>query len=244
MEPAEKKYLQKFLLALGILCLICAIILFLIWDDATLTRALFQLKKALAEGSELRESILAYGVLSPVIYVVLQILQVILAPVPGEATGLLGGYLFGVWPSFIYSTIALTIGSGIAFSIGHLFSNYLRRKYEKTKLYQRFNHLIFKGDFVIPFVLFLFPGFPKDSLSYLLGLSFMPFKVFLFIAGVARMPGTLMLSLQGAKVYEAEYIELLILVCVSLAISFPCYIYRKKILELLNAYNNLNSGHS
>jgi uncharacterized membrane protein YdjX (TVP38/TMEM64 family) len=95
-----------------------------------------------------------------------------------------------------------------------------------------------RGDFVIPFLLFLLPGFPKDSLSYLLGLSLMPFKVFLFIAAVARMPGTLMLSLQGAKVYQAQYVELMFLLLASLAVSLPCYRYRKKLLALLTRYNN------
>jgi len=68
----------------------------------------------------------------------------------------------------------------------------------------------------------------------------MPFKVFLFIAGVARMPGTLMLSFQGAKVYEEAYVELLLLIIVSLAISVPCYLYRKKILAVLSQYNKVD----
>ena len=240
MEQAAKKLLWQILIALGLLGALCGILLAIIWDDIFLTQGLLNLQNALENGDRLRESILAYGPLAPIIFIVIQILQVVFAPIPGEATGALGGYLFGAGPGFIYSSIALTIGSGIAFAIGQLFSSAIKRRYKETKVYQRFNHLVYKGGFVIPFVLFLLPGFPKDSLSYLLGLSFMPFKVFLFIAGVARMPGTLMLSFQGAKVYEEAYVELLILLIVSLAISVPCYLYRKKILAALSQYNKVN----
>jgi hypothetical protein len=58
------------------------------------------------------------------------------------------------------------------------------------------------------------------------------------------MPGTLMLSFQGAKVYEEAYVELLLLLLVSLAISLPCYLYRKKILAVLSQYNKVNQKPS
>jgi uncharacterized membrane protein YdjX (TVP38/TMEM64 family) len=240
MEPAVKKLLWRVLIVLGLLGIVCGVLLAIIWDDAILTQGLLHMHTALENGERFRAAILAYGPLAPLLFIVLQMLQVIFAPIPGEATGVLGGYLFGAWPGFIYSSLALTIGSGIAFAIGQLFSNFIKERYKQTKVYRRFNHLVYKGDFVIPFVLFLLPGFPKDSLSYLLGLSFMPFKVFLFIAGVARMPGTLMLSFEGAKVYEAAYVELLFLLLVSLAVSLPCYLFRKKILAALIRYNKLN----
>jgi len=240
MEPAAKKLLVRVLIVFALLGILCGILLAIIWDDAILTQGLLHLQKALKNGKQFRESILAYGPLAPILFIVLQLLQVVFAPIPGEATGVLGGYLFGAWPGFIYSSLALTMGSAVAFAIGQLLSSTLKQRYKQTKVYQRFNHLVSKGDFVIPFVLFLLPGFPKDSLSYLLGFSFMPFKVFLFIAAVARMPGTLMLSLEGAKVYEAAYVELLVLVLVSLAVSVPCYLFRKKILAALGRYNKLN----
>ncbi len=35
------------------------------------------------------------GPYGPIVFIMLQAMQVILAPIPGEATGILGGYLFG-----------------------------------------------------------------------------------------------------------------------------------------------------
>ncbi|MBE9520875.1 MAG: TVP38/TMEM64 family protein [Proteobacteria bacterium] len=213
-------------------------ILLIFWEETLLSQSLFHLQDMMQNGSRLRESFLSFGDFAPLIFMVLQILQVLFAPVPGEATGILGGYLFGAWTSFFYSSIALAAGSALAFGIGHLFADAFRDRLKKTKVYRKFNHLVFKGDFVIPFILFLFPGFPKDTLSYLLGLSFMPFKVFIFIAAIARMPGTLVLSFEGAQVYEGNYFELLLLLIFSAIVTLPCYLYRKQILEKLTHYSS------
>jgi uncharacterized membrane protein YdjX (TVP38/TMEM64 family) len=214
------------------------VVLHFIWGESLLTQTLFHLKDLMANGSRVRETILSFGPLAPIMFMILQILQVLFAPVPGEATGILGGYLFGAWPSFIYSSIALALGSAFAFIIGHLFADAFRSRFSRTKVYRKFNHLVFKGDFVIPFILFLFPGFPKDSLSYILGLSTMPFKVFIFIATIARMPGTLVLSFEGAQVYARNYLELLLLLVFSGIVALPCYLYRRQILEKLTHYSS------
>ncbi len=221
-----------------LLLVFSGLILHMFWGESLMTQALFHLEDVMTNSIRIRETILSFGILAPLIFMVLQVLQVLFAPVPGEATGILGGYLFGAWSSFIYSSIALAIGSALAFGIGHFFADAFRDRFSGTKIYRRFNHLVFKGDFVIPFVLFLFPGFPKDSLSYLLGLSTMPFKVFIFIAAIARMPGTLVLSFEGAQVYERNYLELLLLLLFSAIVALPCYFYRRQILEKLTHYNS------
>jgi uncharacterized membrane protein YdjX (TVP38/TMEM64 family) len=235
-QKARILFWGSFLLLVG-----TGLIIHFFWGESLLNQILFHLKDVMKDSSRVRETILSFGFLAPFAFMVLQVLQVLFAPVPGEATGILGGYLFGAWPSFIYSSIALAVGSALAFAIGHFFADAFRDRFSQTKIYRRFNHLVFKGDFIIPFVLFLFPGFPKDSVSYLLGLSSMPFKVFIFIATVARMPGTLVLSFEGAQVYERNYFELLLLLLFSAIVALPCYFYRKQILNKLTHYSSAKS---
>ncbi|HIJ78486.1 MAG: TVP38/TMEM64 family protein [Desulfobulbaceae bacterium] len=217
-------YLILLLAALG------GIIIYAMQENGLLYQAIFHLKNGMDKGEQLRAAILAQGMLAPFLLIGLQVLQVIIAPIPGEASGALGGYLFGAWPSFFYSTIGLTIGSWLAFAIGRLLSDLVRSRLEKSKIYLKFNHLVEKGDFIIPFILFLLPGFPKDSLSYMLGMSHMPLPVFLFVAAVGRMPGTLMLSFQGAEIYQGNYLRLALLLFLSALIAIPCAIYRKQIM--------------
>ena len=58
------------------------------------------------------------GDYAPLVFILLQALQVIMAPIPGEATGFLGGLVFGTTLGFIYSTLGLILGSILAFGLG------------------------------------------------------------------------------------------------------------------------------
>ncbi|MFZ5762667.1 MAG: TVP38/TMEM64 family protein [Thermodesulfobacteriota bacterium] len=229
-----------------LLCILAAVggaIAYAIRHDTLFYDTLFHIEQAMEKGEALREAILAHGSLAPILYIGLQILQVVLAPIPGEASGALGGYLFGGWAAFLYSTIGLSIGSWLAFAIGRLLSDLVRKQLERAKIYQRFNHLVAKGDFVVPFVLFIIPGFPKDSLSYLLGLSHMPLPAFLFVAIVGRLPGTLLLSYQGAELQSGNYLRLAILLLVAVAMTLPCYLFRHRILDFLARYSKTLPPH-
>ena len=69
-------------------------------------------------------------------FIGIQIAQVIAAPVPGEATGFIGGYIFGTLTGFIYSTIGLTIGSLINFGIGRLLGERFVRRLISNERFQ------------------------------------------------------------------------------------------------------------
>lgn len=232
----------RIVVFLLILLAFAAFLVYVFRSDSLLSEALFQLQNSKDTAARLRHEILQYGILSPLLFVILQALQVIFAPIPGEASGLLGGYLFGMWPGFFYSTFGLTMGSWIAFAIGRLLDDIVRVRLHRSKIYRKFNRLVCKGDFIIPFILFLLPGFPKDSLSYMLGLSTMPLPVFLFISGVGRMPGTLMLSLQGAEVYQGNYLRLLLLLLASAAVVVPCYLFKTRIFNWLRRHSRQREG--
>lgn len=206
------------------------------WPDNFLTKTLAQLQNFQTDGATLRARILAYGGLAPAIFILIQVAQVVVAPIPGEASGFLGGYLFGAGSGFLYSSLGLTIGSTLAFGGGRLLTAFFTERFRHTSFYRRFNHLVCRGDFLIPFVLFLLPGFPKDSLCYLLGMSSMPWTAFLLIAGVGRMPGTLMLSLQGAEVFAGNGLRLAVICLVSLLVALPCLLGRHRLLARINRH--------
>lgn len=238
MRPSTRQMLGWFVLLVTVSG--SAVLVFVLREHDRLFALFLSLKDTVTQNG-VRETIADYGVLAPIFFMALQILQVAAAPLPGEATGVIGGYLFGAGLGFFYSSIGLILGSCFAFVIGHLFGNLVMARLEGTKAYSQFNHYVMKGDYVIPFIMFLIPGFPKDILCYMMGLSVMPFRVFLFISSIARMPGTLMLSFQGAQVYQEQYGRFFVLFAFSLAISLPCYLFRKRILAALGQYNNKSS---
>jgi uncharacterized membrane protein YdjX (TVP38/TMEM64 family) len=90
---------------------------------------------------------------------------------------------------------------------------------------------------LVLFVLFVFPGFPKDYLCLLLGISTLPVKLFLIIVAFGRMPGTLALSLQGAVLFERNYLILGILGGVSIAVALVVYRCREAIYRWAERFN-------
>lgn len=228
-------FIRKHLLWLGLILAGVALALWLLRQhDGLWYDLLFSWQDARERGEQLREAIRVQGWLAPLLYIGLQILQVVLAPVPGEVSGFIGGYLFGGWRAFLYSTIGLSIGSWLAFVIGRLLSDLVHSWLEATKIYQRFNRLVSRNNFTIPFILFILPGFPKDSLSYLLGVSRMPLTAFLFVAVVGRIPGTLLLSYQGEDLQSGNYDRLVLLLLLAAAFTLPCYLYRGRIMAWLS----------
>jgi uncharacterized membrane protein YdjX (TVP38/TMEM64 family) len=178
-----------------------------------------------------------FGRAAPLAFMGLQILQVVLAPVPGEATGFIGGYLFGAAQGFVYSSVALAVGSWINFAIGrYLGKRYVRRWIPADKL-ARFDHLVKRQGIIVLLILFIFPGFPKDYLCLFLGATAIPVKAFLAIAAFGRMPGTLLLSLQGEFLFEKNYRVLGIVLAVTVLAAVVSIHCRERIYRWMEKLN-------
>jgi len=175
---------------------------------------------------------------APAAFMLIQILQVLLAPFPGEATGFVGGYLFGAWQGFIYSSIGLAVGSMLNFLIGRFLGKRYVRKLISPQRMGKFDQVLRRQGSLIVFLLFVFPGFPKDYLCLFLGVSKLPIRVFAVMATIGRMPGTLMLSLQGASVFEQNYTLFVIILGVFGALAFAGYRYREAFYAWVEKYNN------
>ncbi|MBM4284139.1 MAG: TVP38/TMEM64 family protein [Deltaproteobacteria bacterium] len=180
---------------------------------------------------------------APVIFISIQTLQVVLAPIPGEATGFIGGFLFGVPLGLLYSTIGLTIGSIIAFGLGHWLEKAFVVKMVSQETMDKFDFLMEHQGALVSFIFFLIPGFPKDLLCFILGLSPMSFRLFVVIVTVGRIPGTLMLTLQGAQVYEGNYWESVVLIGLCLLVAGVLYYYREQVYRWIRRLErHLNGG--
>ena len=181
--------------------------------------------------------VMSFGGGAPVVFIIIQILQVLLAPFPGEATGFIGGFLFGAAKGFIYSSIGLTLGSLINFTIGRFLGKSFVRKMIPSAQLERMDIFVKHQGVIVLFGLFVFPGFPKDYLCLFLGLSAIPFKVFILLTAIGRMPGTLMLSLQGSYIFEQRYGWFAFILSVCIVLMFLTYRYREALYNWIDKSN-------
>jgi len=190
----------------------------------------------------LKRILLSYGAYSPLAYILLQIVQVIVAPIPGGAIEFLGGYLFGANAGFIYSMIGLIIGAAGAFGLARIFERVAVEKFVSPQTRKKFDYLVGHEGVILSFLLFLIPGFPKDALCYILGLTPMHWGIFLVISTIGRIPGTLMACLQGAKAFDHQYKTLIILSGASALMLLAFYVYHDEIHHLIKKLKKTKGG--
>jgi uncharacterized membrane protein YdjX (TVP38/TMEM64 family) len=182
---------------------------------------------------QVKALILSFGPYSPLAYILLQVLQVIVAPIPGGAIEFMGGFLFGAKVGFWYSMVGLIIGSYLAFLLARIFERWVVEKFVSPETIKKFDYLIGHEGVILSFLLFLIPGFPKDALCYVLGLTPMRTGIFLAISTIGRIPGTLMACLQGGKAFDNEYKAMLILLGLSTLVILVFYLYHEQIHRFL-----------
>ena len=158
-----------------------------------------------AQKDRFRDWVNSFGLWGPLVFIGVQIGQVVFSPIPGELTGFLGGYIYGVWVATIYSTVGLTLGSYLAFAVGRWLGRPFVEKLMSRSILEKFDFLVKSNGALFAFIFFTIPGFPKDYMCYLLGLSPLSTRTFLIIALLGRIPGTLVLGLQGANLYNERY---------------------------------------
>ena len=179
----------------------------------------------------LKQTLRQWGILAPVIFIALQALQVIIAPIPGDVTGILGGYLFGEWLGFIYSTLGLTVGSVAAFGVGRWLGVHYVRTLVSQETWDKMGFIVEAEGAILCFVIYLIPGLPKDLVCYLFGISPMPLWVFTLVSTLGRMPGTWVLSAQGAHTEAGDYLQVILLTAIVVAVALPLYYYRNRIVS-------------
>jgi uncharacterized membrane protein YdjX (TVP38/TMEM64 family) len=191
----------------------------------------------LADREWIRATVQSFGWAGPLVFIGVQIAQVIAAPVPGEATGFIGGYLFGTLQGFFYSSIGLGIGSLLNFGIGRFLGERFVRRLVPEEKFKRIDRLVNRQGVIAILLMFVIPGFPKDYLSLALGLTTLPLKVFAILACIGRMPGTLVLSLKGASLYDQNYVLLAVVAAACLMMALLAYRFRDPIYRWVEKMN-------
>jgi uncharacterized membrane protein YdjX (TVP38/TMEM64 family) len=225
MEKEEKLHLIVALVLLGILTLATAVT----WYTGHLSLLIRAMTEAFSGREELRTYVESWGAWAPVVFIVLQALQVVIAPIPGELTGAVGGFIFGVGLNVLYSTVGLTVGSIFAFAGGRLIGLPLVKLFVSEESLRKFHFLTERRGTWLSLILFTFPGFPKDILCYVLGLSPMGFVTFLVVCTIGRLPGTIMLSYSGSAVYDENWTLLIAITVLCVVAMAVVYFTRDKV---------------
>ena len=145
-----------------------------------------------------KEYVSSFGPLAPLIFFIIQFLQVIVSPIPGNITTLAGGIMFGFAKGFIISVTAVFLGSVCAFLLGKKFGRPLVERIVGKKTIDKYMVSVSSRQKIVLFLMFLFPFFPDDMLCLIAGMSAMRLPYFSILVLVTRPWGLLFSALLGA----------------------------------------------
>ena len=183
----------------------------------------------------------SYKQLSVPVYLLAEMLQIAISVLPGQLFQFAAGYLFGFLPGLFYTFIGAIIGTTVTFYLARFLGTdavKLMLGEEKSKYYtERLNS---RKAYLITFIIYLIPGFPKDLVCYVAGVSEMKFPPFLMISVAGRMPAMAASIAFGAMYMKHNYAGMVIVgVCV--AIIFAACILKRGEIEkrFLSKYEDI-----
>lgn len=185
---------KKFIFKLGFICSIVAAIGLGIYIALDKTGAL----TLLSDKDGLQNFIQKAGIWGPIVFIVIQFLQVTFVPIPSTITVIAGMFVFGnIVEVILYSTIGMVLGSMFAFFLGKTFGVKLVVWLVGEKAFNKYQKLIRGRDKTMLFLMFLLPVFPDDLLCLIAGITTMNYGTFFIMQIVARPIGIAMSSLFG-----------------------------------------------
>lgn len=187
---------------------------------ATLSIVLWQPLSELARDPEqLKRTIQDSGAWGPLIFIGVQFLQVLVAPIPGQVAGAVAGALFGAFWGTAYSMVGALLGYTVIFLLARKFGRPLVERFVSPKYLDKFDYLTKENGVFVFFLIFLLPAFPDDVICYIAGLSTIRIRTLILISLAGRLPGFIGLSLIGAGAADGNATLVTVLLTVSVVIA-------------------------
>lgn len=196
---------------------LCVVVLLTGWLTVVLAR---QLRQIGSTPEDFKTFIDSFGFAGVLVGLGIQVLQVIVALIPGEVVEIGLGGAFGAVEGTIICMLGVAIASSLVFLAVKRFGIRLvelffpREKIDGLRFInseQKLKRTVF--------LLFFIPGTPKDLLTYFVGLTRMKLSEFLAISLIARIPSVVSSTIGGNLIGERDYVSAAVLFAVTGAVS-------------------------
>lgn len=183
---------------------------------------------------ELQDFVSGYGVWAPLVFFFLQVIQVILAPIPGSVTTLFGGIFFGFWKAMLISVSAVFTGSILLFLMAKYLGRPLVTRMIGEKRVEKYLKDMSARQFWVLFMMFLMPFFPDDVLCLMAGLTAIKLPGFAIMVLVTRPWGLVFSALVGSGAITVPVWGWIIIGIFSAALLFISIRYPEKLEEWMS----------
>ncbi len=191
----------------------------------------------------LRERINDAGIGGVFIILAIQLLQIIVAVIPGEVVQVAAGAIYGTWLGFAIIVVGCMLSSTVVFLLVRKLGAPFVQEMVSTKYMDKFRNFEKTGKLdIIVFILFLIPGLPKDVFTYLVPLTDMKLGRFLLLTTLGRMPGMFFSVFAANGLMQGNYKMALIIFGVAAVIAVLGIVYRDRIMAFLSERRDPNKA--
>lgn len=185
--------------------------------------------------------LLSFGKMSTVVFILLQIFQVVVFFIPGEIVQAAGGFVYGTIMGTILSFIGILIGSVITFYLTRKYGLKIIRKIMRAENYKKLIKLLNKPkNKIILFTLYVIPGIPKDSLGFVAGVTNISMVNFIILSMIGRIPGILLMNYLGASISSHSYIRTIIMLLVTVLVFITGIWKKDSIIDYISQNRKIN----
>lgn len=182
----------------------------------------------ISNSDRFRDFILSYGNKGVLVFIGFQITHILIPVIPGEVVQIAGGYLYGTLAASIYMVIGTIIGTIMVFYASRFIGYPIVKIFIKPEKMKKFKAMLNSNQAEVSiFIMMLIPGFPKDMLVYMAGLTPIKPLRFMVISVVARTPGLIGCAFIGASIHQKDYTTVIIMSVITIAIIGLGYVFRK-----------------
>ena len=173
-----------------------------------------------------------WGTVAVWMFLGVQFLQVVVAPIPGQLVGMVGGFVFGFWRGLALNVAGNAIGSLTAMLLTRFFGEQVMRPFVPRRIQERFDAAMHRGGLGNFFMLFLLPGMPKDSICFMAGLTRFPVWKLLLVNTLGRLPGLMVLTFTGAAI-DGNLLAVKLVFGAGLLLALGAWLFDEEIKERL-----------
>ncbi|MCP5100511.1 MAG: TVP38/TMEM64 family protein [Chloroflexi bacterium] len=140
----------------------------------------------------------SYGALGPLILAIAQLIQVIVAIIPGHVFLVAGGYVYGFPLGFLMNLLFVVAASQCGFLLARRAGRPFVNRFASPELVSKWETIAEEKGVLFFTIAFVLPVFPTDVMNFVAGLTGMSSRKFLIANFFGRLPGVIMLTLIGS----------------------------------------------
>lgn len=187
-----------------------------------------ELYALMADREAVQTWVAQFGPWGPLVSILLNVAQVLLAPVPGQVVGLANGYLYGVVAGTLYSLIGVVLGSALAMGLGRRFGRPLVVRLVGEENVARWDRIASGRGVLFFFLVFLLPLVPDDIVSFIIGLTSLSIPRMLVLSSLGRLPGLIVASWIGANAPSLPWWGLVLLASGAAGLAYGAWRYHEE----------------